>query len=151
MKKIISLLVFTLLLTIGFGQKIKFKDKTIWVDGMEWGLIETETFGKKYTFTTLSGEDFITITHDNIGTGKMGTSGKEEVVNFMTVNFLNTDWGNFEVNANTRKQIVKWLINTEVLKEGKFDEANAEKFKNKYQQDISSKYKKGGNTIIINN
>jgi len=151
MKKILSIIILTFIVSFSFGQKVKFKKGSIWVDGSEWGLIKTEIFGKKYTFSTLKGDEFVTITYDDIDTGEYDKNGKKITKNYMTVNFLTTDIGTFETGSNTRKQLVRWLVNTEVIVEGELVEENVEKFKNKYQEDISGKYRKGGNTIIINN
>ena len=150
MKKILLITLLLSFFTVSFSQKVKFKKETIFVDGMEWGQYEQILWGKKYSYKTLSGEEYAVVTFESIATGKYNNQGKEITENYMTVNFLNTDLGTFEIAANSRKQIVKWLVNTTVILEDKFVAENAEKFKNKYQESISDKYKKG-TTIIINN
>lgn len=151
MKTILTFITLCILASSSvFGQKVKFKKENIIVEGEKWGIIETEIFGKKFTFSTLDHNEYVTITYDGVKTGSYDGNGKEIEDKFIVVNFLGIGMEPFETEANTRKQIVQWLVKTEVIQGGVLDEENALKFKEKYQHDVSGKYQKG-TTIIINN
>lgn len=120
------------------------------MDKEEWGYVNTELLGKIYSFSTLNNEEYVTASFESVGTGSYGSNGKEVEDHFMIIRFLGVDIEPFEVEANNRKLIVRWLISTEVIKDGVFNLENAVKFKEKYAYDVSGKYGKG-TTIIINN
>jgi hypothetical protein len=149
MKKNIVLGLLLLMSVSLFAQKVKFKKGDIIVDGALWGNCETEIFGAKYTFSTPAGEEFVTITFDGVKTGEYN-NGKEVEDKFIRVTFLGIGVPSFETEANTRKQIVQWLIKTNVIQDGEFHPENVQVFIEKYQHDVSGRYQ-NNTTIIINN
>lgn len=150
MKKLLLSILFISFIAVSFGQKVKFKKGSILVDGDKWGIIETVTYGSKYTYSTLAEEEYLVMTFEQVKTGEYWDNGKEKFDAYIVVKFLGTDIEKFEMEG-TRKSLVRALIKSEVIVEGKFNLENALKFKEKHEDSISSKYKKGSTTIIINN
>ena len=147
MNKLILLLLFFASFQM-VGQKVKFKKENILVGGEKWGGIETEIVGAKYTFSTLQGQEFVTMTFDGIETGQYDGNGKAIEEKFIVIKFLGVNMDPFETQASTRKQVVQWLVKTDVIQNGQFSLEQAQIFKEKYAYDVSGKYKKG-TTIII--
>lgn len=149
MKKLILSILLISFLTLSFGQKVKFKKGSIKVDGAEWGLYETITFGSKYSYSTLEGEEYLVMSFEKVNTGEYWDNGKEKFDAYIVVKFLGKGIEKFEMDG-TRKSLVRALIKSNVIVDGKFNMENALKFKEKHEESISSRYKRG-TTIIINN
>ena len=111
-------------------EKVKFSQGFIVVDGEKWGKTKTLHYGDKYSFSTLLDKEFIVMTYV-----------RAKRVSYLTVKFIGTEIDKFEMSGN-RKSLVRDLIESNVIEKDTFSLANAKLFKDKYEEDISSKYKK---------
>jgi len=70
------IIVALLMVNVVFGQKINLKKGNVLVDKIEWGPY-TRT-GYQYFFSTLSGQEWVSIPLLTVGTGTYDSNGKEK-------------------------------------------------------------------------
>ncbi len=122
----------------GDKAKVKFKKGMITVNAENWANYDFKLAENKLYMTTLSGDDFMSISYYSFGTGEYDQNGKEKTTNYQVLNFYNEEIGTFEV-ASTKKGIVRNMYNSNVLVEGKVNWENIKKFKTKYSDNISER------------
>ncbi|MDC0014952.1 hypothetical protein OAD98_00130 [Flavobacteriales bacterium] len=139
------LLIFALVSTSfmmdgGDKLKVKFKKGTILVEKKAWG--NYKRTGAKDFYSTLSGVEYIGVNGLSYGTGKYFTDSKgvkREYSHFYSeIHFLTTEIEKFETDL-VHKELVRALIADKVIENDVFNKENAEKFKTKYEDNISEK------------
>lgn len=144
MKKLIVLFISVLslyscsVLSGGKMEKVVFKSNTVFVNNMEWANYKYDLIGKKHFLTTLSGEDFMSITYLSYNTGDYDSDGDPVKKNYQELNFYNDEIGVFEI-ASTKKGIIRNMYGMDVLVEGAINWENIKKFKTKYSENISER------------
>lgn len=153
MKKIITFSLLLISMTT-FSQKVKFKKGNIFVDNINWGTYEKIGTANKEIYSTLNGDEYLSVNYLSCGTGEYYKGGKggneniEKKIFYQEIHFFNTEIERFEVCLGY-KDLIRVLIKEKVIENGVFNIDNAKKFKNKYEELASDKCK-GNKTVIIN-
>lgn len=143
MKKFLFFLML-FIFSFGFSQKVKLKDGIVTIDKVEFLKYE-EVNSTKYFFSTLSGEEFLTVTTESFGTGKYTNFqyGKNyEIRHFYSVfKFLGIEdlKDSFEVDEGRIKELIIMMKNSNIIVDGKLSIDNAKKMIEKYSENVSER------------
>lgn len=161
MKKVLTTLLFVFVLTLGFGQKIKIKNKVVHIDGMEYMSYDKELDGSSiiFTFYDLKGEEIAYATgYEYFDPQQAGNASPEGRVYYFEISFEGIEeFCEITGTLNTKKKIAKMFYKANIFVEGKYNVENAKKFVKKKRKKHSSRIaqieaaKKTGTTVIINN
>ncbi|NOQ73044.1 MAG: hypothetical protein GQ574_13630 [Crocinitomix sp.] len=137
------LVVFLLIFTItGFSQdkvKVRYKmsKNEVQINKVAWAKVEY--LAGKYFLKTLGGEEFVSIKSMEYGTGEYFKNTGEEIMHsYCEVKFLTTDMDAFEVDANYFAA-TRLMYQLGVLTDDQFVLENAQKYKERYADNVSEK------------
>jgi hypothetical protein len=161
MKKILLVTLLLSVFTVSFGQKVKIKKKTIYVDGMEYMSYDKELDGSSIilTFYDLRGEEISYATgYEYFDPQQMDNASPEGRVYYFQISFEGSDeFCEISATLNNKKKIAKMFYKANILVDGKLNSENAKKFVKKKRKKHSARIKQieesnnRGTTIIINN
>ena len=150
------LFIFALFFAISnvYSQKkdIKIKDDIVTVDGTAVFKITTVSMGNLTTLDNLQGERLIVFTYQTYNDEtKKSQANPSGAVRFLDVTFLNEAMDKCEIRVETKKGMVKQVIDNELIDEnGKLNDKMIQQFVRINGTKLSDN-KKTSTTIIINN
>ena len=123
MKKV---LFFSLIMiaSFAFGQNVKLKDGKVLIDGNVCLNYEAKNLGSSNSFLSLEGKKLFYLDLQD-GGGKLG---------YLKIGFSGTNYVLTLANENSRKEIIRKLIEEKVIEDCKINVDNIKEFVNRYDQ-----------------
>lgn len=147
MKKTMFLCFAVIFCAVSFGQKVKTKNDTAYVDEAPFLVWKTASAGNEVSVSGLQAtqeEIFVTYLSYN-DPAKVTSSNKEGAVRFIELNFLTLKL-KCEIASRMHDGLVKFLIENKIYVDGIFNTSNAELLVQKYGTKFSDS--KPANVII---
>lgn len=141
LKSILTVLSLIFALSVN-AQKVKLKKGIVYLDNEKFIKYE-KVNSTKYFFSTMQGEEFLSVNLESFGTGKYHKYGdRSEIMHWYSVfKFLDNEevGSSFEVDEGRIKKLVLMMYNSKIIVEGELSLDNIKLMIEKYSENVSER------------